>query len=135
MNYKIIAIIVIMSAAVGAAIDHFGMPAKTVKTAQLEVEKQKDTHKTTIIEKSPDGKETTTITEDTKVNTSLSKDTSVKVIAQPTINLSALVGVDTTNQFKPLYGISVSKQFIGPITAGLWGFTNGTVGVSVGINF
>lgn len=135
MNYKVLAMVALISMAIGAALDRFGMPAKTVTTTALEVEKNKDTHKTTIIEKSPDGKETTTITEDTKATTNLTKDTSIKVLAKPSINVSGLVGVDSMNSFKPLYGISLSKEFIGPITAGAWGLTNGTFGVSIGINF
>ena len=51
------------------------------------------------------------------------------------MNISALVGVDLPNSLKPLYGASFTKQFLGPISIGAWGLTNGTLGVSVGINF
>ena len=35
----------------------------------------------------------------------------------------------------PLYGISANKEFIGPITIGAFGLTNGTIGLSIGVNF
>jgi hypothetical protein len=34
-----------------------------------------------------------------------------------------------------MYGISVHREFIGPITLGAFGLTNGTVGLSIGVNF
>jgi len=68
-------------------------------------------------------------------NTVSHQDTTVIPPKLSTLNVSALVGTDPMNSFKPLYGFSVSKQFIGPVTIGLWGLTNSTVGISLGLNF
>lgn len=50
-----------------------------------------------------------------------------------TVNLSALVGFQ--GFFTPVYGASISKQLFGPVTIGGFGLTNGTFGVSLGLNF
>lgn len=55
--------------------------------------------------------------------------------AAPTINLALLAGYNYRDPSGLTYGLAVSKQVAGPVTAGLFGFDNGTVGVSVGINF
>lgn len=114
----------------------------TEKTITKDQERQVDTNKkkTTTIVTEPSGKKTETIVEETnktaKTDTRTSATESVsETYKSPTINISALVGVDTMSNFKPVYGISASKQFIGPITLGAFGLTNGTLGVSVGINF
>lgn len=86
--------------------------------------------KSQIIEiKSPDGtvKTIRTITEDTS-----STKTEIK---NKTTNISALIGTDTTDKFKPIYGVSASKELIGSMTVGAFGLTNGVIGVSVGVNF
>ncbi len=52
------------------------------------------------------------------------------------LNLSALATVDPkAGRYVPIYGISVTKEVFGPFTAGAFGLTNGTLGLSVGINF
>lgn len=102
-------------------------------TSHTDVEKQTEEHKVTIIEETPQGKKTT-ITEDK--NTQLEKKTDKEVKAvKASLNVSALGGVDGMNNFKPVFGVSVSKELIGPVTMGLWGITNGTIGVSLGVNF
>jgi F420-0:gamma-glutamyl ligase-like protein len=50
------------------------------------------------------------------------------------VNVSALIGLPLTEITKgPVYGASISKPFIGPITLGVWGLTNFTFGLSVGL--
>jgi hypothetical protein len=59
-----------------------------------------------------------------------------KISTTSKLNISALAGIDTQSLAHPfVYGLSVSKQVIGPITAGLFGLNNGTIGVSVGLSF
>lgn len=106
----------------------------TVKDKQVSA----DTKKITVVITAPDGKKTTT--ETTEVDTHVSTDTkkSVEVTVKPVtpvINFSALAGVEMNNKYQPLYGISVSKEIIGPVTGGLWALSNGTLGVSIGVNF
>jgi len=93
------------------------------------------TDDTTTTVKTPDG--TTKIVrvvrtvDHTKIVEVKSKPSAVKQY-----NVSALAVVDSSKGLLvPLYGISVSKQIIGPLTAGVHGYTNGMVGVSLGFNF
>ena len=108
---------------------------------QEQVNTDKDVHKQTTITKKPDGTQTTVIVEDSTVKTEDKKQDTKKVdttITPPkinTINLNALAGVDAFHSFKPVYGAQVSKQFIGPVSIGLFGLSNGTIGVSLGVSF
>lgn len=116
------------------------IPDSTSKSETTkEINKDTDTHKTTTVTETPDGKKVTTITEDTEIKANSTTDTKKsEVITAPKtslINISALAGLDTSRGFVPTYGISASKEFIGPITLGTFGLTNGVIGVSVGVNF
>lgn len=96
-------------------------------------------HKKTTTTKDKDGNETTTIIDDTTTTIDHSKDSEshkeIIVSSRSKINVSALAAIDTKSTPIPLYGISVNKEFIGPITIGAFGLTNGIVGVSIGLNF
>jgi hypothetical protein len=103
-----------------------------------------DTHKVEVIQKQPSGMVTDTITTDTtdvlQVNSnSKSSSTTVETpVALPKTNFSALFGTDLTKGSKaliPLYGVSIQRELIGPVSVGGFGLTSGVVGVSVGINF
>lgn len=126
------------------ALGRYTAPSVPNSTIDTKTETNKktdtDTHKVTVITKDPKtGSETTTITEDTKTNTKTNTDTQIdKTVTAPktsVINISALAGLDTGRGFVPTYGISANKELIGPITVGAFGLTNGTIGVSLGINF
>ncbi len=69
---------------------------------------------------------------DTKTDTIISK----PLESGRKTNISALVGNDFSKSLpKPIYGVSFSREFIGPVTIGAFGFNNGLLGVSVGLNF
>lgn len=103
-----------------------------------------ESHKkiTIVKEKEPNGKTktTTTITDDStthtedKSTTDTHTDTTVKPQKIATATLSALAGVDV-ERGQTVYGASLTKQVIGPVTIGLFGLTNGTVGASIGLSF
>lgn len=103
--------------------------------------KDTNTKKSTTIIKAPDGTETTTTTEETTTKTrkheELESHTEIK--SEAPLNVSILVATEADirafKSFRPIYGLSVSKEYIGPITIGAFGLTNGIVGVSVGVNF
>lgn len=105
----------------------------------------KDTHKETTITKTRnptgDEKTVTTITEDTTtkvkdVDTATTTESKVIVPSKRnTLTVSALVGMDTTRSFLPTYGLQVSKEVLGPISIGAFGFSNGLFGLSVGLSF
>lgn len=116
----------------------------TVKTHEItntseSMKKDQDTHKKISITKKPDGTVITDITVDTDTKTDANKNTDLKLdqtVTPPkrsTLNVSALGGYDFRKG--PVYGGSVSKEVLGPITIGGFGLTNGTVGVSIGLNF
>jgi hypothetical protein len=124
---------------------------KTV-TQTVEVEKKLSTNdqidhkKTTITERdSPGGDKTivTTVTDDRSTQTSdtdatsINKTDSKEIVKDGSrLNLSLLAGKSLSSfSSPPVYGLYANKNVLGPITAGAFGFENGTVGLSVGFSF
>ena len=118
-------------------------PAITVQsTAVAQVKEDKKTHiiRKEVTARSQTGEVVKTVTTETTIQAQ--KDTATKntakvvekPIARKSYNISGLVGVDAS-QAVPIYGIAVSREFIGPITGGVFGLTSGVVGISIGINF
>ena len=134
------------------AVGRWSAPEK-VKIQTVEVEKKTedkkvniDDHKvTTIVETDkPDGTKTktTVITDnkDTKVVDKKTDDTTkttTKEIDKSSSNvtISALAAINITSPGLPIYGASVTKPILGPITVGIFGFQNGMAGASVGLTF
>ena len=111
------------------------------KTTDIVVNKDKkveeDTHTKTVIVKEKDGREVTTIEQDTSTKsdtTTKSENKTVVASNSGKLNVSLLGGYDF-KQKELNYGLSISKQFIGPVTLGAFGMNNGVIGVSVGIDF
>jgi hypothetical protein len=147
MNNKLV---ILGALVLGLAIGRYSLPAK-IETKVVEVEKKqtetdRDKHKetTTVTKELPDGtKETTTkTTEDTNTKrtaetnkTSESESTRTYGGAKTTISvLGGITGVPGSVG-GPIYGLSVTKNILGPIVGGAFGLTNGTVGVSLGLEF
>lgn len=122
----------------------------TVEKKVIEYVKDKTSHKKTVIvvTKKPDGTSTTTttITDDTETksgstvtdNTNTSSDTTKEVTKSSSrLTISALAGapVSYTGPITPAYGIHVTKEVLGPISVGVFGFNTGLVGASVGVSF
>lgn len=139
----IIGLIVVFTA---FAAGRYSAPEK-IKTVTVEVEKKtketdttKEVHRTITTIERPDGTKETTITEDTatekKSNTTDDKSlTSTKEITKgSSTTILALLGVDF-NSPGVLYGVSVSRPVIGPISIGVWTFTNKTAGLGIGLAF
>ncbi len=124
-----------------------------VKTVEVEKKKSKtetskEVHRTTTITETtkPDGTKTvtTTIREDSvterEKNTSENRSKSTEETKEITrasakVTVSALAGIDILSPGAPLYGASLSKPVLGPITLGIWGLTNSVGGVSLGLTF
>lgn len=103
---------------------------------------QTDTHqRETITEKkSPDGTDTIVTTIDTVKNetdTTKSDTLTKSIVAKASkLNISALAATNIHSPFgPPAYGLSVSKELLGPITVGAFGLTSGTIGISIGLDF
>lgn len=119
---------------------------KTVTDIKLDTVKDvdQDRHKqtTTTTEQDPTGKvkTITVITEDTETKKHIDtasvshQDIIVTPAKLATLNVSALAGVDFLT-YRPVYGASITKQLIGPVTMGAFGLTNGVAGISIGLNF
>jgi len=153
MNNKTKVIIAVSAILVSFASGRFLTPTKVVTVVKtVEVEKKtsasdKKTHKeTTIVESTkPDGtKETTTKiveVDDTKKHstddiTKQSESTSTVTKGGSRLSVSALAGVSLSNfSGGPIYGASVSRELLGPISLGVWGLNNSTAGISLGLSF
>ena len=113
------------------------------ETFQKQVDEQ--AHTQTVIVYSKDSKgqpiETETITNDTttKIKDVDKTDTQETVTVTPPKNnlwtVSGMAGVSPLTNFVPVYGVHVTKEVLGPISVGAFGFTNGLVGISVGVTF
>lgn len=78
---------------------------------------------------------TTTITDKSKESRKESNLQIGPVTRKPVLNVSVLTGYGSFNLANPYYGISVSKEVFGPITAGVFALNSGILGLSVGVNF
>ncbi len=115
---------------------------KNVTQASVKTDENKDIHKVVVTKTvtQPSGvKETdTTVTTDTTVHDTQDTQETSKTMTDiipaktGTLNISAL-GAYSNGSLT--YGASVTKQIIGPLTAGVFGLTNGTIGVSIGMSF
>lgn len=98
-------------------------------------------HTVTTTTREPNGAEETTVTSDTtaKVKVKDTETSTTKEVDAPKtkgINASVMVATDLHNLSSPLvYGVAVNKQVLGPFTIGVFGLTNSTVGVTVGVSF
>jgi phage-related tail fiber protein len=120
-----------------------GLKETTMSQTDTKQDSSKDTHTVTkvVYVEDPNGrKETDTITTtDTVAHVVEDTDTSTKSVIDikpakiNTLNVSALASTKGLSSIS--YGLSVTKQVPGPITIGGFGLTDGTIGVSVGLNF
>lgn len=113
------------------------------KTSNSDKDGKKDVE-THIIEH-PDGTKETIITSHSEWekhhssstdNSTSTKDEKVVVSSSSKVTLSLLGGVNVNSLGSaPLWGASLTKPILGPITVGAWGVSNGTVGASLGLTF
>jgi hypothetical protein len=120
---------------------------KTVETITTNDQKKEDKnvtqHQTMVDVKHPDGSESITTTTDTtssdKAQETEKETGSLQQTVTPAVrsklNVSALVSENLTSIGAPNYGVSVTKEVLGPITAGVFALTNGTIGITVGLDF
>lgn len=142
-DYVKIAIGVLVAAGLGYAFGRYAQPARVEIKKEIEVrEKEKTTHDTIVTEKEihrPDGTiEKEKKTEDKTTNSSSTdtkeKTSKVVVSEKPQWKAGVLAGYDLIG-IKPVYGAQVEKRILGPISAGVWGTTQSTVGASLSLEF
>lgn len=148
-KYKVGIVVVVLLTTFAAG--RYSVPEKVkIETKIVEVEKKvvedkKATHKTTkiITIQKPDGTKETdeTDVEDTKTDDKTHDDTKtdsdvVKEVIKGSdkVTISALLGVDL-RLGTPIYGGAITKPILGPITLGIFGLSNASIGGSVGLTF
>lgn len=126
---------------VGAATAYYLVPKRVeTKTVTVEVQNKKTEQDTVIVEKTnKDGSKTKTTTIKTKTESQDKTNTqtkSEKEYYKPEYTISVMGGVDFNNLTAPfILGVHAQKQIIGPFNVGVFGFTNKTIGLSVGLQF
>ena len=141
MKKIIISLLVLLATFAAGRYSNDQANVKTVTQTNTETQEaeHKNVHEVEVITKSPTGAVTETITTDTstQVQTAVqsSSKTATVTAPPPSINISALVGTSIHSFGTPVYGLSAQKELLGPVIIGAFGLTNGTVGVSIGLNF
>lgn len=132
----VIAIALLVVAFVGG---RYSVP-KSVTTTKTEEDNLHKHTKTTIVDvTNPDGSKTHTITKDTDLNSDKkTMDSKETVSAGKKTNISVLAS-SKTPFIHPIqeidYGVMVTRNVLGPISVGVFGFKTGALGVAAGISF
>lgn len=131
---KALALSLALTAAFAAG--RYSVPKDVSKSQTEETDSNKHKETEVITVKQPDGsvKIIKRIVEDSSSSTTKSKQSEVKNIKK-SLNISALVSNNIREPLNPIYGVSVTKEVLGPLTLGAFGLTNGTIGLSLGVNF
>lgn len=126
------AVVILATLGVGVITGYKLHPNATAKT---EVQQTDTTHTVIKTVKDKAGREKTVTTIDSKTDVVIKKQENLTKESSKT-NVSALIGNDFSKSIpQPIYGISVNRQYWGPVTIGAFGFNNGLLGVSIGLNF
>lgn len=132
MNKNILLAIVAVSAGLGwfGAKYHYSQATSTSTVVE-----KNHTQTVIVTVKKPNGEVRTTETIDSHTNTHQTESIKIPVNTAKT-NVGLLVANDFTNSIpKLIYGVSVSKELLGPITIGVFGYADRRIGVSIGLNF
>lgn len=149
MTKKTKVLIISVALLTSFALGRYTVPTKTTETKDTSTTEDKTTDKTkhkkvTIVETTkPDGTKTktTVITEDTdthKTDDSATHeiDTKETVRGDSKVTISLLGAIQVNDLTQGIvYGLSATKPVLGPITIGVFGLTNKTVGASIGLSF
>jgi hypothetical protein len=138
---KIIVSVIVLAAAFAAGRQSVPEKVKTeIKTVEVEKIVTVVKKEVVTIVENPDGSKQTTIVTDTRTdsqtNTNASNQTTEETKKNKKLNVSILAGTSPSfNLTELVYGASISKEVVGPVTVGAWALTNRSVGISVGLNF
>lgn len=124
---------IVIAGVLGIGLGYYLAPKASTSTEQQN--NNIITHETTTTQTNKKGTTKTTIVKEIIDKSKIEKEV-VVVPKKPSINISALAAVNPSlRHYESIYGISVSKEVFGPFTAGAFGLTDGTLGLSLGINF
>jgi hypothetical protein len=143
MTNRLLILLALLLAVIFFALGRY--TSKTITTTtDKKVDEVKDTntqkHEVITEVKKPDGTVTTVTVIDSARSTQDHKDSDTLTKTtittdKPKYNVSLLAATTIHEPFgPPSYGISVSKEFIG-LRVGAFGLMNGTIGLSVGVDF
>lgn len=133
MTVRLTVLLCILSAVLAAGLTYHFMPVQTKVVEKDIVHNNIITVTHTVTKPSGETDTTTTVTDHSQ---HLSNSTNITALPKPKWNVSALIANDFSHgNIVPTYGASAQKEFIGPITIGAFGLTNGTIGVSIGLDF
>lgn len=107
------------------------------KTVTIEVEKVKTNQNVVVVEKvNKDGSRVkiTKASSQTYRNTENSTQNTKVVENKPSVNIHAMAGLDVLNPKGVVVGVHANKQILGPISLGVFGFTNNVIGLSLGMS-
>lgn len=153
MNSKSIIIAGVVLLVLGYGIGRFTTPDKIVTqtkivtvTDEKSVTDKKVDSTTKITEvKNKDGTVTTVTEIDSHSDTNRQKEKDTSIVDEETktvennkssLNVSVMAGLDVTNPAGGyIIGGQITKRMLGPITLGVWGLSNKTGGLSVGLQF
>lgn len=144
MNKYIIMIAIVVLLAAFAA-GRYSVPKVNTKTQSVvKVDDTKhentntNTHTVTIT--NPNGvvqttTDTSTVTKTDEITKTQDKETATTTDSRKTLNVSLLGNYNYQSPNGLDYGLSVSKEVIGPITAGVFLMKSGSIGLSIGLDF
>lgn len=126
----------LIAALLGAFAIGLYMGRQEITKSTTDVKKDSRTNRQTVIVKEKDGREVTTINEQITATERIKQSQQVGV-KRSKVNISALVGAELNYYQTPIYGLHVSKEFIGPITIGVAYINayNGMAFITGGLNF
>ena len=137
-QYKIYAILILIIIGLSTALVLKSSPDQVVTTQEIKKEEDKKEDKKektiTVIDKKPDGETVTTqvTQEEDQTEDKTKEDTKTQTTV---INKSTNISLMYAPSFKPVYGVSITHEVLGPFTVGAFVLTNGTLGVTVGVSF
>ena len=122
----------------GAALTRYSAQTPSTKeVVKTDTQKDTETHTVTTVEEQPNGvKKTTTVTDVSQTVSRQSDKTNriTPISNKPKNFVSGLGGYDVSRRTYA-YGLHVQRELIGPVTVGVFGLSNNTYGISLGVNF
>ncbi len=132
----VVVVFMILAFLLGYGFRNAQVTSTTTQTAETETGHVVET---TTTSKQPNGDVKVVRTVDSTTKTKINEKNETKAVKSngSGVTVSALGGYDFSKPkaLTPLYGVSVTKQVLGPITIGAFGLTNGVLGLSLGYSF
>lgn len=116
----------------------------TVEVEKVKSENQTDLNATVTSIHKPDGTVITRKKISSLTKNSITQNTAkehltqekTEIIKGSNVNVMALGAIDLSSLTRGIvYGVSISRPILGPITIGLFGFSSGIIGISGGLQF